>query len=60
MNSINIGDEITICAEIVDITQSGNYVVKLKKGGKMLVCPEEVKTVRPKIENDGVDKRKGN
>ena len=60
MNSINIGDDVTINAVIVDVTESGNYVVKLKKGGKVLVCPDEVNTVRPKVKTDGVDKRKGN
>lgn len=57
---MKIGDDVTINAVIVDVTESGNYVVKLKKGGKVLVCPSEINTVRPKVESDGVDHRKGN
>ena len=56
---MNIGDEITINATIVDKTDSGNLVVRFKKGGKVLICPEDVNTVRPKIKTDGKDHRKG-
>lgn len=57
---INVGDDVTINAVVVDITESGNAIIKLKKGGKVLVSPEEINTIRPKVESDGVDHRKGN
>ena len=57
---MNIGDDITINATIIDKTGSGNLVVKLKRGGKVLISPDEVNTVRPKIETGGQDHRKGN
>lgn len=57
---INIGDDITINAKVIDITTSGNVIIKTKKGGKILISPDEINTIRPKIENDGADMRGDN
>lgn len=56
---INIGDDVTINAQVVDITESGNVIAKLKKGGKILISPFEINTIRPKIESDEEDHKKG-
>jgi len=42
--TINPGDNVTINAKVVDITSSGNLIVKLKKGNRVLVCPDELNT----------------
>jgi len=42
--TINPGDNVTINAKVVDITSSGNLIVKLKKGNRVLVCPDEINT----------------
>ena len=57
---MKIGDEVTVCETIVDITASGNAVVKTKHGVKFLVQASEIKTIRPKIEPCKEDKRRGN
>ena len=57
---MKIGDEVTVCGTIVDITVSGNAVVKTKHGVKFLCQASEIKTIRPKIEPCKEDKRKGN
>jgi len=57
---MKIGDEVTVAGVIVDITASGNAVVKTKHGVKFLCQASEIKTIRPKIEPCKEDKRKGN
>jgi hypothetical protein len=42
--TINPGDNVTINAKVVDITSSGNLIVKFKKGNRVLVCPDELNT----------------
>ena len=42
--TINPGDNVTINSKVVDITSSGNLIVKLKKGNRVLVCPDEINT----------------
>ena len=42
--TINPDDNVTINAKVVDITSSGNLIVKLKKGNRVLVCPDELNT----------------
>ena len=56
---MKIGDEVTVNAEIVDVTASGNIIVALKRGGRFLISPDEVNTVTPKLKRDGKDHRKG-
>jgi len=57
---MKIGDEVTVAGVIVDITASGNPIVKTKNGGKFLVQASEIKTIRPKMKECKEDKRKGN
>jgi hypothetical protein len=57
---MKIGDEVTVAGVIVDITASGNAVVKTKHGVKFLVQASEIKTIRPKMKECKEDKRKGN
>lgn len=59
-DGVKIGDEVTVAGVIVDITASGNAVVKTKHGVKFLVQASEIKTIRPKIKVSKEDKRKGN
>jgi len=47
--TINPGDNVTINAKVVDITSSGNLIVKLKKGNRVLVCPDEINTANDPI-----------
>ena len=47
--TINPGDNVTINAKVVDITSSGNLIVKLKKGNRVLVCPDELNTANDPI-----------
>ena len=47
--TINPGDNVTINAKVVDITNSGNLIVKLKKGNRVLVCPDEINTANDPI-----------
>ena len=58
--SINIGDEVTINAVVVDKTVSGNAIVKLKRGSRLLVSPDEINTIHPYKETSKEDKRRGN
>ena len=58
--NIHIGDEVTINAVVVDVTASGNVMVKLNKGGRVIVSPEEINTIHPYQEISKEDKRKGN
>ena len=56
---LNIGDEVTIGGTIVEITPSGNTVVKLAKGTRVLINPAEIKTIHPYKEISKEDKRRG-
>ena len=60
MSNIHIGDEVTINAVVVDVTASGNVMVKLNKGGRVMVSPEEINTIHPYQEISKEDKRRGN
>lgn len=57
---IHIGDEVTINAVVVDVTASGNAIVKLNKGGRVVISPDEINTIHPYQEISKEDKRKGN
>lgn len=56
---IHIGDEVTVNAVVVDVTASGNVIVQLKKGGKVVVNPSEINTIHPYQEISKEDKRRG-
>jgi len=57
---INIGDDVTINAVVIGVTESGNAIIKFKKGDKTLITPNEINTIRSNIIIDGIDHRKGN
>ena len=57
---LKVGDEVTINGTIVEITSSGNAVVKLDKGTRVLINPAEINTVHPYKKPSKEDKRKGN
>lgn len=54
------GDIVTLNAEVIGVTGSGNPIVRFNSGVKVLVKYSDINTVHPKIELDGIDKRKGN
>lgn len=54
------GDEITINATIVELTASGNPIVKIPSGGKFLIKASDVNTIHPFKSNPEEDMRKGN
>ena len=57
---IKVGDEVTISGTVVEISPSGNAVVKLKRGTRVLISPDEIKTIHPYKKPSKEDKRKGN
>lgn len=57
---LKVGDEVTISGTVVEISPSGNAVVKLTKGTRVLINPAEIKTVHPYKKPSKEDKRKGN
>lgn len=56
---MNIGDDVTICGQIIDMTVSGNPIIKTRSGIKILIKPEDIKTIRPQVIRPTEDKRKG-
>lgn len=56
---MNIGDDVTICGQIIDMTVSGNPIIKTRSGIKILIKPEDIKTIRPQVVRPAEDKRKG-
>lgn len=54
------GDIVTLNADVIGVTKSGNLTIRFKSGVKVLVKASDINTVHPKIELDGIDKRKGN
>lgn len=57
---LNVGDEVTINAQIINITANGNPVIKLKSGIKFLIKPSDIVTICPYLERSDVDMRRGN
>ena len=56
----NSGDDITINATVVSKdSDSKIYDVCLNSGKIITICECDINTVRPKINVDGVDHRKG-
>lgn len=56
---MKVGDDVTVFGEIIEISVSGNPIVKTKSGVKFLVKPEDIKTIRPQVIRPTEDKRKG-
>lgn len=59
MKEANNGDEVTVCATVLDDSVKGFYYVKFKSGYKAWISEKDVKTIRPMIVTSGKDKRKG-
>lgn len=53
------GDEITINATIIELTASGNPIVRIPSGGKFLIKPSDINTIHPYQPIPEVDERKG-
>lgn len=56
---MNIGDDVTISGQIIDMTVSGNPIIKTRSGIKILIKPEDIKTIRPQVIRPTEDKRRG-
>ena len=54
------GDEVTINATIIELTASGNPIVKIPSGGRFLIKSTDVNTIHPFKTNPKEDMRKGN
>lgn len=57
---LKVGDEVTISGTIVEISPSGNAIIKLTKGTRVLINPSEIKTIHPYKKPSKEDKRRGN
>ena len=59
--NVNAGDEITLAATVMETWPEANGVIVFTKNGTVFAIKEsDIKTIRPAIKNDGVDKRRGN
>ena len=56
---LKTGDEVTISGTVVEISPSGNAVVKLTKGTRVLINPTEIKTIHPYKPKPEKDERVG-
>lgn len=56
---VKAGDEITINATIVELTASGNPIIKIPSGGKFLIKASDVNTIHPHKSNPKEDMRRG-
>lgn len=54
------GDIVTLNAEVIGVTGSGNPIVRFNSGVKVLAKYSDINTIRPAVKVDGEDKRKGN
>ena len=57
---MKIGDDVTLNAKIIAMSESKNPIIELKSGVKMLVKASDINTWHPSREDDGTDHRKGN
>lgn len=54
---MNIGDEVTVNAKVIGLSESGNPIIQFSSGVRVLVKKEDINTIRPATRWDGVDKR---
>lgn len=47
---MTVGDDVTLNAKVIFVTASGNPIVALNSGHKILVRPSDINTERPRIE----------
>ena len=57
---IKPNDEVTINATVIELTASGNPIVRISSGGKFLIKPSDINTIHPYQQIPEVDERKGN
>lgn len=57
---LHINDDVTVNAKVIDVTASGNPIIRTNSGIKMLVKASDINTVRPYKEPAKEDRRKGN
>lgn len=53
------GDEVTINAIVINVSESGNPIVRLKNGMRLLVKDSDITSVHPYDEPPKEDKRRG-
>ena len=57
---VNVGDEVTLNAIVVAVSESGNPIIKINSGYRFLVRETDINTICPKIEIPEKDMRRGN
>lgn len=57
---VNVGDEVTLNAIVVAVSESGNPIIKINSGYKFLIRETDINTIYPKPEPPKEDMRKGN
>jgi dsDNA-specific endonuclease/ATPase MutS2 len=57
---MKIGDDVTLNGKIIEVSASGNPIIELKSGIRMLVKSTDINTWHPNKKSDGIDRRKGN
>ena len=53
------GDEVTINAIVINVSESGNPIVRLRNGMRLLVKDSDITSVHPFDEPPKEDKRRG-
>ena len=53
------GDEVTINAIVINLSESGNPIVRLKNGMRLLIKDSDITSVHPYDEPPKEDKRRG-
>ena len=53
------GDEVTINAIVINVSESGNPIVRLKNGMRLLAKDSDITSVHPYDEPPKEDKRRG-
>ena len=53
------GDEVTINAIVINVSESGNPIVRLKNGMRLLVKDSDITSIHPYDEPPKEDKRRG-
>lgn len=56
---MNVGDDVIIAGKIVQVFE-GAMQIKVPSGMMIMICMSDIKSYAPKLQNDGVDKRRGN
>lgn len=57
---LKIGDDVSLNAKVIGLSESHNPILQFKSGIKVLVRITDINTWHPNVESDGIDHRKGN